>query len=138
MALLQAFCQEQAREAISALVPRVPEWAIDTQVDRASEALRLRYGCCSFLSEPLVKEIRSGLKFNKMDVNALEQLLSELNDCELYSTHEHTSKRALSTVLSSWISLSACLSISKPSTLIILWIIVEIQLIPPLTLSRPF
>ena len=85
MDLLRASCQEQAREAISALVPRVPGWAIDTQVDRALEGLRLRYGCCSFLSEPLVKKIRSGPKFNKMDVNALEQLLSELNDCELYA-----------------------------------------------------
>ena len=45
----------------------------------------MRYGCCSFLSELLVKTIRSGPKFNKVDVNALEQLLSELNDYELYA-----------------------------------------------------
>ena len=92
MDLLRTFCQEQAREAVSALVPRIPGWAKDTQVDRALEGLRLRYGCCSFLSEPLVKKIRSGPKFNKMDVNALEQLLSELNDCKLYtSAYKQTS-----------------------------------------------
>ena len=56
MDLLQASCQQQAREAISALVSRVPGWAIDTQVDRALEGLRLCYGCCSFPSKLLVKK----------------------------------------------------------------------------------
>ena len=85
MDLLRASCQEQAREAISALVPPVPGWGVETQIERALDGLRLRYGCSSFLSEPLVKQIRSGSKFNKMDVHALEQLISELNDCELYA-----------------------------------------------------
>ena len=85
MDLLRAACQEQARETISVLVPPVPGWAVDTQIKRALESLQLRYGCCSFLSEPLVKSIRTGSKFAKIDVAALEQLISELNECELYA-----------------------------------------------------
>ena len=85
MDLLRASCQDQAREAISALVPPVPGWDVNTQIKRALEGLRLRYGCSSFLSEPLVKRVRSGQKFAKMDVPALEQLISDLNDCELYA-----------------------------------------------------
>ena len=85
MDLLRASCQDQAREAVSALVPPVPGWDVNTQIKRALEGLRLRYGCSSFLSEPLVKRVRSGQKFAKMDVPALEQLISDLNDCELYA-----------------------------------------------------
>ena len=68
---LRASCLEEAREAISALVPPVPGWSNDTQVKRALEALHLRYGCCSFLSEPLVKQVRSGPKIHKIDVSTL-------------------------------------------------------------------
>ena len=57
---------------------------MDIQIKRALESLRLRYRCCSFLSEPLVKQVRSGPKLTKMDVPSLEQLISELNDFELY------------------------------------------------------
>ena len=85
MDLLRASCQDQARETVSALVPPVPGWDVNTQIKRALEGLRLRYGCSSFLSEPLVKRVRSGQKFAKMDVPALEQLISDLNDCELYA-----------------------------------------------------
>ena len=91
MDLLRASCQEEAQEAISALVPPVPGWSNDTQVKRALEALRLRYGCCSFLSEPLVKQVRSGPKIHKIDVYTLEKLISDLNDCELYArAHKQT------------------------------------------------
>ena len=83
--LLRASCQEGAREAISALVPPVPGWDIDTQITRALEGLRLRYGCCSFLAEPLVRQIRSGAKLPRMDARTLEKLISDLNDCELYA-----------------------------------------------------
>ena len=85
MDLLRASCQEGAREAISALVPPVPGWDIDTQITRALEGLRLRYGCCSFLAEPLVRQIRSGAKLPRMDAGTLEKLISDLNDCELYA-----------------------------------------------------
>ena len=85
MNLLRASCQEGAREAISALVPPVPGWDIDTQITRALEGLRLRYGCCSFLAEPLVRQIRSGAKLPRMDAGTLEKLISDLNDCELYA-----------------------------------------------------
>ena len=133
MDLLRASCQEQAREAISALVPRVPGWAINTQVDRALEGLRLHYGCCSFLSEPLVKKIRSGPKFNKMDVNAFEQLLSELNDCELYAqAYKQTSSLNSSFILDIAERLPFYFKIRFTNYL------VEIPMIPPLTLPRPF
>ena len=69
-----------------------------------------------------------------MDVNALEQLLSELNDCELYARADELSEQFFRLVY----LLNACLSISKPATLTILWISVEIQMIPALTLLRPF
>ena len=85
MDLLRASCQEGAREAISALVPPVPGWDMDTQITRALEGLRLRYGCCSFLAEPLVRQIRSGAKLPRMDAGTLEKLISDLNDCELYA-----------------------------------------------------
>ena len=85
MDLLRASCQEGAREAISALVPPVPGWDIDTQITRALEGLRLRYGCCSFLAELLVRQIRSGAKLPRMDAGTLEKLISDLNDCELYA-----------------------------------------------------
>ena len=85
MSLLRAFCQEQAREAISALVSPAPGWGVETQIERALDGLRLRFGCSSFLSELLVKQIPSGSKVNKMDVHALEQLISKLSDCELYT-----------------------------------------------------
>ena len=85
MDLLHASCQEGAREAISALVPHVPGWDIDTQITRALEGLRLRYGCCSFLAEPLVRQVRSGPKLPHMDAGTLEKLISDLNDCELYA-----------------------------------------------------
>ena len=69
----------------------MPGWSIDTQVKRALEALRLRYGCCSFLSEPLVKQVRSGPKIHKIDVSTLEKLISDLNDCKLYAqAHKQT------------------------------------------------
>jgi len=90
MELLRASCKEEAREAITALVPRVPGWNVDTQIQRALKGLRLRYRCCSFLSEPLVKQIRAGPKCAKMSVAAFEQLISKLNDCELYArAHKH-------------------------------------------------
>ena len=85
MELLRASCQEQAREAVPSLVPRVLRWDVDEQIQQALKGLRLRYGCCSFLSEPVVKHARSGPRFGKVDVPALEQLISELNDCELYA-----------------------------------------------------
>jgi len=85
MELLRASYQDEAREAISALVPPVPGWNVDTQIDRALEGLRLRYGCSSFLFEPLVKRVQQGPKINRMDAGALEKLISDLNDCELYA-----------------------------------------------------
>ena len=85
MDLLRASCQDEAREAVSALVPPVPGWEVDTQVKRALEGLRLRFGCCSFLTEPPVKRVRSGPKISKLDANTLEKLISDLNDCELYA-----------------------------------------------------
>ena len=91
MDLLRASCQQSAREAISALVPPVPGWSMDTQIQRALEGLRLRCGCCSFLSEPLVKEVRTGPKISRIDSKTLEKLISELNDCELYArAHKQT------------------------------------------------
>ena len=85
MDLLRASCQEGAREAISALVPPVPGWDIDTQITRALEGFRLCYGCCSFLAEPLVRQVRSGAKLPRTDAGTLEKLISDLNDCELYA-----------------------------------------------------
>ena len=85
MDLLRASCQEGAREGISALVPPVTSWDIDTQITRALEGLRLRYGCCSFLAEPLVRQFRSGPKLSRMDAGTLEKVISILNDCELYA-----------------------------------------------------
>ena len=41
MDLLRASCQDQAREAVSALVPPVPGWDVNTQIKRALEGLRL-------------------------------------------------------------------------------------------------
>ena len=40
MDLLRASCQEQAREAKSALVPPVPGWDVETQIERALDGLR--------------------------------------------------------------------------------------------------
>ena len=40
MDFLRASCQDEAREAVSALVPPVPGWDVDTQVKRALEGLR--------------------------------------------------------------------------------------------------
>ena len=85
MDLLRASCQSDAREAISALVPPVPGWGVETQIARALEGLRLRYGCSSFLSEPLVKRVRLGPKLSRIDVSSLEKLISDINDCELYA-----------------------------------------------------
>ena len=85
MDLLRTSCQEGAREAISALVPSVPGWDIDTQITRALKGLKLRCGCCSFLAEPLVRQVRSGAKLPRMDAGSLEKLISDLNDCELYA-----------------------------------------------------
>ena len=91
MDLLRASCQDEARQAISAMVPPVPGWDIDTQVREALNALRLRYGCTSFLSEPLVKQVRSGPKLTRIDTPTLEKLISELNNCELYArAHKQT------------------------------------------------
>ena len=85
MDLLRASCQEEAREAVATLVPPVPGWGVDKQIQRALEGLRLRYGCISFLSEPLVKRVCSGPKFHRIDLSVLETLISDLNDCELYA-----------------------------------------------------
>ena len=85
MDLLRASCQEEAREAVATLVPLVPGWGVDKQIQRALEGLRLRYGCNSFLSEPLVKRVRSGPKLHRIDLSVLETLISDLNDCELYA-----------------------------------------------------
>ena len=41
MDLLRASCQDQAREAVSALVPPVPGWDVNTQIKRALEGLKL-------------------------------------------------------------------------------------------------
>ena len=91
MDLLRASCQEEAREVISALVPHVPGWSNDTQVKRALIALHLHYGCCSFLSQPLVKQVRSGSNIHKIVVSTIENLISDLNDCELYArVHKQT------------------------------------------------
>ena len=81
MDLLRASCQE----GISALVPPVPGLEIDTQITRSLEGLRLRYGCCSFLAEPLVRQVRSGAKLPRMNAGTLDKLISDLNDCELYA-----------------------------------------------------
>ena len=71
------------------LCPRFPGWDVNDLIQRALEGLRLRYGCSSFISEPVVKNAQSGPKFKKMDVLAQEQLISKLNDCELYArAHE--------------------------------------------------
>ena len=89
--LLRASCQDEARQAISAIVPPVPGWDIDTHVKEALNALRLRYGCASFLSEPLVKQMRSGPKLIRIDTPTLEKLISELKNCELYAqAHKRT------------------------------------------------
>ena len=69
------FCVNDVNISLAATVPRVPGWDVDDQIQRALEGLRLRSGCCSFLSEPVVKHARSGPKFSKMDVSALEQLI---------------------------------------------------------------
>ena len=83
MYLLRASCQKSAREAISALVPPVAGWDIDTQITRALKGVIIRYGCCSFLAELLVRQVRSGPKLPRMDAGILQ--ISDLNDCKLYA-----------------------------------------------------
>jgi len=58
---------------------------VNTQIKKALRALRLRYGCSSFLAEPLVKQVRSGPKLTRIDTATLQQLISDLNNCELYA-----------------------------------------------------
>ena len=92
MDLLRASCQDEARLAISAMVPPVPGWDVETQINEALNALRLRYGCASFLAEPLVKQVRSGPKLSRIDTPTLEKLIADLNNCELYArAHKQTS-----------------------------------------------
>ena len=44
-----------------------------------------------FSFQPLVKQVRSGLNIHKIVVSTLENLISEVNDCELYArVHKQT------------------------------------------------
>ena len=85
MGLLHASCQKGARDAILALVLPVPGWDIDTQIMQALEGLRLCYECCSFLAEPLVRQVCSGAKLPYVDAGTIEKLISNLINCELYA-----------------------------------------------------
>jgi len=52
------------------------------------------------LSEPLVKNVRSGPKIHKIDVPTLEKLISDLNDCELYArAHKQTNNLDSSVII---------------------------------------
>jgi len=82
MDLLLASCQDEARQVISEIVPPVPGWDVNTQIEKAFCTLRLRYGCSSFVAEPLIKQ---GPKLTCIDIATLEQLISDLNNCELYA-----------------------------------------------------